>query len=506
MLFRTIFASSVVSVAVAYDNGAPNSKLPVLGWSSWVALAPADAHPIFDYCDEESVMHAVDAFVELGFPEAGYHHFHLDDCWAGSRNASGYLVPEEDHFPNGMKKVVDYAHSKGLDFGLYTCGGTFTCVGRRPGSKDHWTQDAAVWAEWGVDWVKMDWCNSQGEDIKTTYGLMSKALNASGRHIHFNMCEWGNENPWEWGDEVAQSWRMAGDHTGIWSSTKQQVANTAAIPAEYTGQPYGWNDMDMLETGNYDQAAHANNKESNMTAEEYMTEFSMWAISASPLTVTTPIMNCSYGDSESFQNGGLRFKPSRMKPGTDSCNVSLTKQHSVAPCTLGTSFGCNSTINAMWTRDGCRGEFSCDGHPTVCDVDGVGTHTCFCGPAPPVKCTPWISDLQKKILFNTEVIAINQDVTPQGRPIGHFDADSASVWARNLSDGSVAVAFYNPADDVADMSVKFTDLGLAADATVKVRDLWQHTDVGIAKSTFPSDGAHDKVPAHNTHLFRFTPQ
>jgi alpha-galactosidase len=107
--------------------------------------------------------------------------------WAGGRNESGYLYGELDHFPNGMKKVVDYVHSKGLAFGLYTCGGTQTCVGNRPGSKDHWKQDADVFAEWGVDWVKMDWCNSKGEIPNQTYPLMSKALNESGRHIHFNM-------------------------------------------------------------------------------------------------------------------------------------------------------------------------------------------------------------------------------------------------------------------------------------------------------------------------------
>jgi len=48
-----------------------------------------------------------------------------------------------------MKPLADYAHSKGLFYGLYTCAGTETCVGGRPGSKDHWTQDAALWAEWG---------------------------------------------------------------------------------------------------------------------------------------------------------------------------------------------------------------------------------------------------------------------------------------------------------------------------------------------------------------------
>lgn len=82
---------------------------------------------------------------------------------------------------------------------------------------------------------------------ETTYPKMSKALNASGNHLSFNLCEWGLDNPWEWADAIAQSWRATGDHTGIWASTKEIVASVAKIPSEYTGRPYGWNDMDMLE-------------------------------------------------------------------------------------------------------------------------------------------------------------------------------------------------------------------------------------------------------------------
>ena len=151
-------------LAAAYPNGAPDTRLPSLGWSSWTALGPGAAHPVFDYCDEFSLRAAVDAFMEVGLYEAGYRTVHLDDCWAdpAGRNSSGFLRPEPDHWPNGLKPVIDYVHSKGLSFGLYTCGGNFTCVGGRPGSRDHWEQDAAVWAEWGVDWVKMDWYGKEG--------------------------------------------------------------------------------------------------------------------------------------------------------------------------------------------------------------------------------------------------------------------------------------------------------------------------------------------------------
>jgi hypothetical protein len=90
-------------------------------------------------------------------------------------------------------------------------------------------------------------------------------------------------------------------------------------------------------------------------------------------------------------------------------------------------------------------------------------------------CTPYLSPLQKEILLNSEVglsffhsiqsrqcipfsaqvIAINQDVTPQGRPI--VDGD-LTVWARMLSDGSVAVALYNQEDEPMDIGFQFSQV------------------------------------------------
>ena len=141
-----------------------------------------------------------------------------------------------------------------------------------------------------------DRCNTNGMDPRVTYAKMSQALNETGRRIHFNMCEWGRDSPWQWAPAVAQSWRATGDHTPVWESTKKIIAERSAIPATQGGMPFAWNDMDMIETGNYRQAAHANGKEGKLTPAEYRTEFSMWAILASPLVVTTPILNCSSTD------------------------------------------------------------------------------------------------------------------------------------------------------------------------------------------------------------------
>ena len=56
--------------------------------------------------------------------DAGYQYLVIDDCWSlKERDKNGYLVPDPNKFPNGMKAVADYVHSKGLKFGIYSCAG-----------------------------------------------------------------------------------------------------------------------------------------------------------------------------------------------------------------------------------------------------------------------------------------------------------------------------------------------------------------------------------------------
>ena len=214
----------------------------------------------------------------------------------------------------------------------------------------------------------------------------------------------------------------------------------------------------------------------------------MWAISASPLVVTTPIMNCS----------GPAAQP------VAKCSVALTKQHSESACVLGDSFGCDDNVAAasMWTDKGCRGEFSCDGVQSVtCDVDGDGRHACACAPATPVKCKGWISELQKDILLNPEVLAVNQDVTPQGRP---SKDGQMGVWARKLSDGSVAVALYNEEDAAQSLAVSFADLGWSEGQKATVRDLWARKDEGSFTGRYPASGGVQVEP-HAAKLVRISP-
>ena len=84
--------------------------------------------------------------------DLGYSWVVLDDCWHPSRDANGTLVPFPRFFPHGMQPVIEYVHSLGLTFGLYTSVGDVTCHGGwSPGSLGHWQQDADTFAAWGVD-------------------------------------------------------------------------------------------------------------------------------------------------------------------------------------------------------------------------------------------------------------------------------------------------------------------------------------------------------------------
>jgi alpha-galactosidase len=186
-----------------------------------------------------------------------------------ARAADGTIVPDSTRFPHGMKALADYVHGKGLKFGIYTDAGRFTCQ-HRPGSYGHEDQDARTYASWGVDYVKVDWCNAEGIDAPAQYAKIRDALAHSGRPIVFSICEWGSNRPWEWADTTGNLWRTTGD---IFDRYESMVANLD-LSSQYwsAAGPGHWNDPDMLEVGN-----------GGMSRDEYRAHFSLWAIMAAPL-------------------------------------------------------------------------------------------------------------------------------------------------------------------------------------------------------------------------------
>lgn len=246
----------------------PLALTPPMGFNNWNST-----HCRAEF-NETMVKDIADIFVTKGLKEAGYQYVNLDDCWAlPQRDADGKLVPDPVRFPNGIKAVADYVHSKGLKFGIYTSAGTKTCNSAGfPGALGHERSDAQQFADWGVDYLKYDNCNNQGVDAKQRYLAMRDALRATGRPIVYSICEWGQNKPWEWAGDMGQLWRTTGDISDSWGSMLS-IAKQNLPLAPYAG-PGRWNDPDMLEVGN-----------GGMTPTEYRSHFSLWSIMAAPLLI-----------------------------------------------------------------------------------------------------------------------------------------------------------------------------------------------------------------------------
>jgi alpha-galactosidase len=265
MKSRILIVAAACCAAFAVPTSAQEARTaatPPMGWNSWNHFAGR--------IDDKTVRAAADAMASSGMKAAGYQYIVIDDTWAGKRDADGFIHPNEK-FPD-MKALADYVHSKGLKLGIYSSPGPRTCAGYE-GSLDHEQQDAQTYANWGMDYLKYDWCQSGGsvEDMEAAYTKMHEALLKTGRPIVFSLCQYGWHKVWEWGASVGGNlWRTTGDISDRYFSMAEIGFGQNGLE-KYAG-PGHWNDPDMLEVGN-----------GGMSEDEYRTHMSLWAILAAPL-------------------------------------------------------------------------------------------------------------------------------------------------------------------------------------------------------------------------------
>lgn len=252
-----------------------------MGWNSWNTFG--------ENISDQLIRETADAMVEQGYRDAGYEYLVIDDCWSlRERDAEGKLVADPAKFPHGMKAVADYVHSKGLKFGMYSCAGIRTCAGY-PSSYDHEFVDAQTFADWGVDFLKYDFCNfPDSADCKTRYATMSMALKATGRDILFSACNWGKEDPWSWMRSIGvQMYRSTGDIQDNFISFTSILRSQ--IPNFCMSGNFCFNDIDMLTVGMYGRGNVAFGNA--CTDSDYRTQFALWALFSAPLMLGGDIRN-----------------------------------------------------------------------------------------------------------------------------------------------------------------------------------------------------------------------
>lgn len=270
------------------------SQTPPMGWNSWNTFAT-------DISDE-LIRQTADAMHDLGLYDAGYRYVVIDDCWSlRQRDKNGLLVADPEKFPNGMKALADYIHSRGMKFGMYSCSGTRTCADY-PGSFEHEFEDARTFADWGADLLKYDYCfkpsNVEGHLL---YKRIAMALRNCGRDILLSACSWGR-------DGAETFMRNAGAH--MWRSTEDIFDNWESIKGIVLKQlelmPYGapgcYNDMDMLVVGMH---GRGNVGLGGCTDEEYRTHFAIWCMFNSPLMIGCDVRNMDLATRETLLNTEL---------------------------------------------------------------------------------------------------------------------------------------------------------------------------------------------------------
>lgn len=399
------------------------AKTPPMGFNTWNTFG--------EKIDETVIRETADAMVSLGLRDAGYEYLVIDDCWSlrDRDPATGRIVPDPVKFPSGMKALADYVHSKGLKFGMYSCAGVRTC-GNYPGSFDHEYLDAQTFAEWGVDYLKYDFCYvPEGAYGPLLYRRMGHALRCSGREIMFSACQWGCDNVWSWIRSTgAHLYRSTGDINDSFASirhvSKRMIPGAPRIDLGKDGlyetlmadggsasnSPGCFNDIDMLVVGMFGKGNVAN---AGCNEEDYKTHFALWCFLGVPLMLGADLRN--------FAKDDPKYK-------------------------------------AM--------------------LD---------------------------LVTNKELLALDQD--EECRPACNVDWNTRErdqhVLSRLLSNGDVAIGFFNMADDARGMTCFMENVGFPASCGLglRMRDIFTGEDLGVKREILTLS-----VPAHGCRIFRCTPE
>ncbi len=288
------------------------AKKPPMGFNTWNTFG--------EDINETVIKETADAMVNLGLADAGYEYLVIDDCWAERERdpETGKIIPDHIKFPNGMKTVSDYVHSKGLKFGMYSCAGTRTCADY-PASYGHEFLDAKTFAEYGADYLKYDYCFKPAHyDGDIMYRRMGLALKNCGREILFSACNWGCDDVHNWIRSTgAHIYRSTGDINDSFPSMRDIAASQVKY-LPYSG-PGCFNDIDMLTIGMYGKG---NVGSCGCNDTDYKTQFALWCMFASPLMLGGDIRTFSEDTLKLVKNKNL-IRINQDEEGRPAFDVSM---------------------------------------------------------------------------------------------------------------------------------------------------------------------------------------
>jgi alpha-galactosidase len=296
---------------------------PPMGWNSWNAWRR--------WVDDVKVRSAADGLVRTGLAALGYTYVNIDSCWQGARGGPHNAIQPNRKFPD-MRLLSDYVHARGLKLGIYSTpwavpwgcekkedvedwGGPeligfssgdpepdgprdyFFYLGKYVGIEKHEMQDVAQWVEWGVDFLKYDWTQTDAKCLER----MGRVVKAAARDIVLSICTGARLKYIDAYKAWAQMWRGTGDTDDSWANILGNGFLADDCQQEdwrpYIG-PSGWHDLDMLAIGPQSDT-RTGTRPNRLTPDEQITHMTVWALYPSPL-----ILSC---DLEALNDFELRL-------------------------------------------------------------------------------------------------------------------------------------------------------------------------------------------------------
>src|ERR1700733_1431574 len=321
VLALTAIGSSAIAQGPANQIAVPP---PPMGWSSWNSFS--------NTVDSQVIQAQAKAMISTGLHKAGYQYINIDEgWWLGERDKDGNIVVDPKAWPaiaageqaGDMANIVRYIHGLGLKAGIYTDAGSDGCSTVGPdlgpsyphtGSEGHYERDFLQFAQWGFDYVKVDWCGGDKEhlDPAIQYAEIARAIARAeaitGRRLYFSICNWGNQSPWTWapniGGVAADIWRTGGDIVApIVANTKNadRKAEFKEVLREFDqaqhpeAQHSGfYNDPDMMVVGM-----------PGLTELQNRAHMSLWAISGGPLLIGADLTKLTIPDLTTLTNADV---------------------------------------------------------------------------------------------------------------------------------------------------------------------------------------------------------
>jgi alpha-galactosidase len=412
--------------------------------------------------DDAKVRASADAMVSSGLINHGWTYINVDDSWErkpGSedprlsgppRDGQGRILTNKK-FPN-MKALSDYIHSKGLKFGLYSSPGPLTCA-HYEASYQHENQDAQSYADWGVDYLKYDWCSYDNIAPRRLAALYAKALPDQADEISFIF------------PEVERLGQIS-------KRTPEQEAKYA----------------DLKHKINAISAKLGDAKAKQISLFVFQEPYRLFRKSLDKVDRDIVYSICEYGRGNVWEWGA------------DAGGNTWRTTTDIQP-----NWG---SMSGIGFRQNGHEAYSGPGHwndPDMLEIgngkltpDEMYTHITLWSllDAPLlIGCDMTKMDALTTSLFtNDEVLAVNQDSL--GKQAYRVKQDGQKeIWMKPLADGTVAVGLFNRGPEAADVSVRWSDLKLTG--TQAVRDLWRQKDIGSQDS-----GWTTRVNSHGAVLIR----